>query len=199
MRQNQAPKWCLGYEQTFPLMLWDDKSLWGLKKCPRIAPNCPSSPRRRKRTAFLCRAIPCLPYGTSLTRLLSSISTIIRRHWGLCMGIVSSGAAPAVVPASPKCSPCLPPYQRRSRHIRCQLWVPSIQWSYFPLNGRTDLHFWYWESFSLCTASRKLSQLFFSRLGYQEKKYRYPSSIWRCLKIRVGEWLGNCVVDASCR
>lgn len=83
----------------------------------------------------------------------------------------------------------MPPYQRRRGCIRCLLWDPSIQWLYFPLNGSTDLHSWYWKSFSPCDAKLPAQpDLLLWTLETRKRNISVcPYSTCRCFETRVGE------------
>lgn len=125
MKKNLVLRWYLGYEQTFPLMLWDNKSFFGAEEVPQDSSKLFFFPRRRERVAHPCRATPSL--GTPLTRaaqqhqhqhlnsealrplhgqLWKNINYKSSTSWPFCLfRPPASGerwTTPAVLPASPK-------------------------------------------------------------------------------------------------
>ena len=172
-----------------PLMLWDNKSLFGLKKCPRIAPNWRPL-LAGERGGPLCRNPPLMPsrWGPPPTRLLSGVHPRIQRHWGLCISRpgkrafgriliirdgtslpfaskdlllpVRGGTAPAVPPASPKCPHPHPCHLIREEGAGSDVCPELLSSSDLISSLMEDLHSRYRKSFSPCEASHKLSQLF---------------------------------------
>lgn len=142
MKQNPAPKWCPGCEQTFPLMLWDSKSFFRAEEVPQDSSKLvflPPAPRR-KGAAHPCRATPRLPYGTPLTRaaqqhrhlnsealrplhgqLWKNINYKSSTSWPFCLFRPPASSewwtTPAVLPASPKCPHAHPQHLIQERAV----------------------------------------------------------------------------------